>query len=350
MSLHRRRPGRARDAGDAARAAGRARRAPRRARGTHLGARPPALPGARRLSRRGWRARSLRAASGAERGSGSCCRTGPSGSPSPSACGGAAACWCRINTLYRPRELGHALEHADVSLLIAVRGFLRHDYAASLEARSPGITRASRRALASGSLREVVLLEPAAPLDARRRSSTDRAETRAGVRRRTTRPRSSSPRDRRRTPKGAVHTHAALRLAAEGDAAVLGIEARGPHVGLPAVLLRRRSGGGGAGDAVARRSGGAAGRLRAGRDAASAGARARDACSSPGRIRPRRSIAHPRFAATRAPTSQGRRRQHEVGGGDLPAGPSRGGVVRHDGDAAALHRMAVGRAARATRR
>src|SRR5262245_14108493 len=37
-----------------------------------------------------------------------------------------------LNTLYRPRELGHALSLATVSVLIAARGFLRHDYAAGL--------------------------------------------------------------------------------------------------------------------------------------------------------------------------------------------------------------------------
>src|SRR5262249_4392347 len=67
-----------------------------------------------------------------------------------------------ISTLYRPRELGHALEHAEVSLLITVRGFLSHDYSASLEALSPGIARGAPPRF--GSLRTVVLLEPSMPL------------------------------------------------------------------------------------------------------------------------------------------------------------------------------------------
>src|SRR5262249_26841921 len=55
-----------------------------------------------------------------------------------------------LNTLARPRELGHALGHADVELLIAVRRFLRHDYVAAVEGVAPAV------------LREVVWLEPPA--------------------------------------------------------------------------------------------------------------------------------------------------------------------------------------------
>jgi len=68
-----------------------------------------------------------------------------------------------LSTLYRPRELAHALEHAEVSVLVAVRGFLSHDYAANLEAIAPGITRAARPAF--GALRELILLDSSAPLD-----------------------------------------------------------------------------------------------------------------------------------------------------------------------------------------
>src|SRR5439155_22379850 len=49
-----------------------------------------------------------------------------------------------LNTLARPRELAHALRHADVTLLIAVRSFLRHDYVATIETIAPGITGATR--------------------------------------------------------------------------------------------------------------------------------------------------------------------------------------------------------------
>ena len=44
-----------------------------------------------------------------------------------------------LSTLARPRELAHFLRSADVSLLVSVRGFLRHDYAAMLEEIAPGI-------------------------------------------------------------------------------------------------------------------------------------------------------------------------------------------------------------------
>src|SRR5262249_30506532 len=43
-----------------------------------------------------------------------------------------------LNTLYRPRELAHALRHADVTVLVATRGFLRHHYVAALEEIAPG--------------------------------------------------------------------------------------------------------------------------------------------------------------------------------------------------------------------
>src|SRR2546425_265664 len=46
---------------------------------------------------------------------------------------------------------------------------------------------------------------------------------------------------------------------------------------------------------------------------------------------------------------QGRRRQHQVGGGALPARPPRRRHLRHDRDPAAVHRLAVGRAARPAR-
>ncbi len=127
-----------------------------------------------------------------------------------------------ISTLYRPRELGHALEHAEISLLVAVRGFLGHDYAASLEALSPGITRGA--APRFGSLREVVLLEPDAPLALGPVLDGSAGDPGSG-------PAEDDPATivftsgSTAAPKGAVHTHAALRLAAEGDAAVLGIEA-----------------------------------------------------------------------------------------------------------------------------
>lgn len=66
-----------------------------------------------------------------------------------------------ISTLYRPRELQHALRLADVQLLISVREFLRHDYAATLDEIVPGLS--ARRAPifepALPALREIVWIE-----------------------------------------------------------------------------------------------------------------------------------------------------------------------------------------------
>src|SRR5205823_5591870 len=68
-------------------------------------------------------------------------------------------------------------------------------------------------------------------------------------------------------------------------------------------------------------------------------------------------LAAPGRGADRAPalsggapgTPQRGRREHEVGGGALPARPPRRRHLRHDGDPAAVHRLALARAARAAR-
>ncbi len=52
-----------------------------------------------------------------------------------------------VSTLSTPAELHHVLRHGDCRFLIAARRFLRHDYAATLEAALPGLATATPRAL-----------------------------------------------------------------------------------------------------------------------------------------------------------------------------------------------------------
>src|SRR5207237_2925831 len=61
----------------------------------------------------------------------------------------------------RPRELAHFLRSADVALLVAVRRFLRHDYAAMLDEIAPDAGHAPAPVfnLALPALREVVWLD-----------------------------------------------------------------------------------------------------------------------------------------------------------------------------------------------
>ncbi len=71
-----------------------------------------------------------------------------------------------LSTLWKRDEIGAALRHADVSCLVMLRRFLRHDYLASLRALVPELEGAEPGALRAGALpalRRIILLEGDAP-------------------------------------------------------------------------------------------------------------------------------------------------------------------------------------------
>src|SRR5262245_10473791 len=146
-------------------------------------------------------------------------------------CGGVLVA---LNTLSRPRELAYALRHADVSLLIAVRRFLRHDYAAALDEVAPAPAGDGVRwTPALPALRQVVWLD--APPDGRAVDCVPLVEPgRAlpdawpGVLSAEVSPANPATvfftSGTTADPKGVVHVHRALCRAAGDIATVLGIE------------------------------------------------------------------------------------------------------------------------------
>src|SRR5262247_153520 len=66
-----------------------------------------------------------------------------------------------LSTLARPRELAHCLRSADVTVLLAVRRFLRHDYVAMVDEIAPDARRTPAPVFTAAlpALRQVVWLE-----------------------------------------------------------------------------------------------------------------------------------------------------------------------------------------------
>ncbi len=120
-----------------------------------------------------------------------------------------------LSTMNRPREMAHCLAHADVRVLVAVRRFLRHDYAAGLAGVAAGLP----------ALRDVIWLEPPGDGGVDLRPVLAAGEAPAAA---------SAGEDpavvfftsgTTAEPKGVVHVHGALRRAAEDIATVLGLVA-----------------------------------------------------------------------------------------------------------------------------
>lgn len=135
-----------------------------------------------------------------------------------------------LSTLYRPRELHHALHLADVELLISTRRFLNHDYVEMMRAVAPDCLDALEplACAALPMLRAIVWLDAPSddvPFDLSGLTALDEATP--GVVSAI-----PSPHDpavifftsgTMADPKGVVHTHAGLARAAVEDADVLGM-------------------------------------------------------------------------------------------------------------------------------
>jgi fatty-acyl-CoA synthase len=138
-----------------------------------------------------------------------------------------------LSTLARPRELAHFLKSADVSLLIAVRRFLRHDYEAMLDEIAPRVSHAVAPQIFDAglpALREVIWVDDdpsvavhtlAAPGEALDASWPDVLTARISPADAATVTFTSGTTSE---PKGAVHAQRALCSSARGVAATLGTD------------------------------------------------------------------------------------------------------------------------------
>jgi len=137
-----------------------------------------------------------------------------------------------LSTLARPRELAHFLRSADVALLVAVRRFLRHDYAAMLDEIAPGAGRSAAPVfnVALPALRGVVWLDDdpdaavrtlAAPGDGLGAEWPDALTARVAPADPATVTFTSGTTSE---PKGTVHAQRALARSARDVAATLGTE------------------------------------------------------------------------------------------------------------------------------